>query len=106
MGWFFLIGAVILEVFGTISMRLSEGFQHLWPTVTMIASYISCFALLTLSLKSFDLGLAYAIWAGLGTALTVGAGIFLFQEPLNATKVISVALIIIGVVGLNLSGSH
>lgn len=105
-GWLFLSGAIFLEVSGTISMKYSEGFRHLVPSLAMILSYIGCFTLLTMALKTLELGLAYAVWAGLGTALIVIVSLFLFHEPINLMKVVSIVLIIAGVVGLNMSGAH
>lgn len=60
---------------------------------------------LTIALKKIDVGIAYAVWAGIGTALIAGIGMFYFKEPMNLVKVVSILLIIIGVVGLNLGGA-
>ena len=67
--------------------------------------YAGSFAVLTLALKKIDLGVAYAVWAGAGTALIAVVGILYFKEPLSALKVLSIFLIIAGVIGLNLSGA-
>ena len=69
----------------------------------MVIAYITSFTLLGLSLKGIELGIAYAIWAGVGTALTAIAGIFLFGETMTVVKTVSIALIVIGVAGLNLA---
>lgn len=102
--WLFLAGAIILEVAGTTSMKLSEGFTRIVPSVLMVALYAASFFVLALALKKVDVSVAYAVWAGMGTALIAVIGIYFFQEPLSLIKVISIVLIIIGVVGLNLSG--
>lgn len=87
-------------------MKLSEGFTKTVPSVLVAVFYIACFSLLTLALKKMELSTAYAIWAGVGTALVAGAGVVFFHEPLSAMKIGSIALIILGVVGLQLSGGH
>ena len=103
--WFFLAGAILLEVAGTISMKFADGFSKLIPSILLAVFYLASFALLTLALKKIELGVAYAIWAGLGTALIAGIGILYFKEPATMLKFVSIALIIAGVVGLNLSGA-
>jgi small multidrug resistance pump len=106
MSWFYLSLAIFLEVSGTVSMKLSEGFTKLKPSVAMLVFYILSLGSLNLALKRIDVGVAYAIWAGLGTALVAAIGILWFKEPSTTLKMVSIALIIIGVVGLNLSGAH
>ncbi|MDX8388259.1 MAG: multidrug efflux SMR transporter [Ghiorsea sp.] len=103
--WFFLISAIVLEVAGTISMKFADGFAKLIPSVLMTVFYIASIAMLTLALKKIELSIAYAIWAGVGTALIAAVGILYFKEPTTAIKIFSLTLIIAGVVGLNLSGT-
>ena len=103
--WFILAGAIVLEVAGTTSMKLSQGFTRLGPSVLIFVFYGLSFVALTLVLKKIDVGVAYAIWAGVGTALIAVIGFAYFHEPVTAVKVASIALIIVGVVGLNLSGA-
>ena len=100
----FLAGAIVAEVAGTLSMKLSHGFTKLWPSVTMGVCYIISLTLLTYALKRIDVSTAYAIWGGVGTALIVTAGTLWFKEPMTALKLISIGLIIAGVIGLNLAG--
>lgn len=100
----YLISAIIFEVFGTVCMKLSQGFTKIVPSILMIFLYIISLGLLTLALKKIDISIAYAIWAGVGTALIAAIGILWFKEPINALKIISIVFIIIGVIGLNLSG--
>lgn len=100
----YLISAIIFEVSGTVCMKLSQGFTKIVPSILMIVLYIISLGLLTLALKKIDISIAYAIWAGVGTALIAAIGILWFKEPINALKIISLAFIIIGVIGLNLSG--
>jgi small multidrug resistance pump len=103
--WLFLMSAIALEVAGTISMKLADGFSKLIPSVLMAVFYIASLAMLTLALKKIELSIAYAIWAGLGTALIAIIGIMYFHETTSLLKFASIALIVIGVVGLNLNGA-
>ena len=104
MGLSYLIIAIIFEVAGTTCMKLSHGFTKVVPSVLMIILYLLSLGSLTFALKKMDVSIAYAIWAGLGTALIVTVGILWFKEPVTALKIISLGLIIIGVIGLNISG--
>lgn len=103
MRWVFLLVAILLEVAGTTCMKLSEGFTRLWPSVLMFVFYVLSLVALTFVFKRIDVSIAYAIWSGLGTALIAIIGILWFKEPLTAVKIISLGLIIVGVVGLNIS---
>lgn len=106
MGWVYLVAAILLEVAGTTSMKLSEGFTRLGPSVAIFVFYGLAFVLLTLALKSFDVSVAYAVWSGLGVAVISLVGILYFQEPVTALKVGSLLLIVAGVAGLNAGGAH
>ena len=83
-------------------MKLSHGFTRRGPTIMMFIFYGLGFVPLTLSLRRIDLSLAYAIWSGIGTAIVTVIGIYYFKEPATLIKVLCIALIVIGVVGLNL----
>jgi small multidrug resistance pump len=102
--WLYLAGAIILEIAGTTSMKLSEGLTRLVPSILIFVFYVLSFLTLTMALKKIDVSVAYAIWAGVGTALIALIGVTHFKEPLTLIKTVSIGLIIIGVVGLNLSG--
>jgi small multidrug resistance pump len=107
MSWFYLVLAIVLEVSGTTSMKLSHGFTKILPSVLIFLFYGLSLSALTLALRSIDVSLAYAVWSGLGTALIATVGVLWLKEPLNTLKVVSLVLIIIGVIGLNLSdGGH
>jgi small multidrug resistance pump len=106
MAWVYLMLAIVSEVAGTTSMKLSEGFTKPVWSVGILVFYGASLYLLTLTLKTMDVSLSYAIWAGLGTALIAAIGVLWFGEPLTALKVASLALIVAGVVGLNLGGAH
>jgi small multidrug resistance pump len=102
--WFYLAGAIALEAAGTTSMKLSDGFTKLAPSILIFLFYAASFVALTFSLKGIDLGLAYAIWSGIGTVIIATIGILYFQEPVTALKIVSIGLIVVGVAGLKLSG--
>jgi small multidrug resistance pump len=102
MSWFYLIAAILLEVSGTTSMKLSEGFSKKLPSVMIFVFYCLSFVCLTLALKKIEVSVAYAIWSGIGTAVIGAIGILWFRESFSALKAISILLIIIGVIGLNL----
>ena len=101
--WMFLAAAILLEVAGTTSMKLADGFSKFWPSVLVFVFYFLSFGALTFALKRIELGVAYAVWAGLGTALIAMIGIIFFKEPLSVLKAASIVLIIVGVGGLNLA---
>ncbi len=104
--WVYLAIAIAFEVAGTTAMKMSEGFTRLVPSVLLFVLYGLSFAVFTLALKKIDVGVAYAVWAGVGTAMVALIGVLAFREPVSAVKVTSLLLIIAGVVGLNMSGAH
>jgi len=99
--WIVLAAAIVLEVAGTTSMRLSEGFTRLTPSVLIFVFYAASFALNTLVIRTLGLSVVYAVWSGVGTVLTALIGFFYFKEPATALKLISIGLIVIGVFGLH-----
>lgn len=101
--WLYLFVAIAFEVSGTIAMKLSDGFTRMVPLMTMFIFYGIGLTLLTLALRKIELSVAYAIWSGLGTALIGIVGIIWFKESTTLLKIISICLIIIGVIGLNLT---
>ena len=104
MHWLLLALAVAFEVAGTVAMKLSDGLRRPGWAAAMLAAYVVCFVLVSLSVRRIELGVAYAIWAGAGTALVAGLGVVAFDEPLTALKVAGLVLVVLGVVALNLSG--
>lgn len=99
----YLLLAIVSEVIATSSLKASQGFSRLWPSLLVVVGYGAAFYWFSLSLKQIPLGIAYAIWAGLGTVGVVLIGLFLWGETLNALRVFGIALILIGTVILNLS---
>ncbi len=106
MAWLFLAIAIGAEIFATISLKYSEGFSKLAPTILIVIGYVIAFFMLGQALKTMDVGIAYAIWAGLGTVIVAMIGIVLLGEPMSATKIVGITMVIVGVVMLNLGGAH
>lgn len=106
MPWLILAVTIVLEVIGSTMMKLSNGFTLFWPSVAVFVCYSLSLAGLTIVLKYIDLSVAYAIWCGVGIALVACIGFFYFKEPLTAQRIGSLLLIIIGVVGLQLSSGE
>ena len=98
--------AIASEVAATVSLRYSDGFSKPFPSAIVVIGYAISFWLLALVLKELSVGTTYAIWAGAGTAVIALIGIVALGEPATAIKLGSIALIIAGVIGLNLSGAH
>jgi small multidrug resistance pump len=99
--WAVLGVAILLEVAGTTSMRLAEGFTRLTPSVMIFVFYALSFALNTLVIRVLGLSVVYGVWSGVGTVLTAMIGIWYFKEPATAVKLVSIGLIVIGVMGLH-----
>ncbi|AJZ85179.1 DMT family transporter [Streptomyces antimycoticus] len=106
MGYVMLSGAILAEILATTSMKYSDGFSKLWPSLATGAGYLIAFALLAQTLKTVSVGTAYAIWAGAGTALIAVIGMLFLGEAATAAKVIGVLLVVAGVIVLNLGGAH
>lgn len=103
MPWLYLAAAILFELCGTTCMKLAEGFTRPVPGVSIFVFYGVSFVFLTLALKGVPLGVAYAIWSGVGTATLVFIGRWFFGEPITASKLAAVGLIIAGVVWLRLA---
>jgi small multidrug resistance pump len=100
----YLAAAIILEICGTISLKLSHGFTRLGPVGAVVICYAASFALLSFALRGIDLSIAYAVWSGVGTAIVAVIGMVWFGESAGGWKLLSLALIVLGVAGLHLSG--
>lgn len=106
MGYLLLTLAIVLEVLGTAAMKLSDGFTKVVPSVLLFIFYAVSFVAFTYALKYIDVSIAYAIWAGLGVLLIAVIGVLYFDETITALKIVSIALIILGVVGLSITEVH
>lgn len=96
-----LLLAIVAEVVATSSLKATEGFTKPIPSLIVVVGYVLTFYLLSLSLKEIPLGMAYAIWAGLGTVGTVMVSVLIWREGINAAQIIGTILIVAGVVVLN-----
>ncbi|MFJ6568412.1 DMT family transporter [Streptomyces sp. NPDC091292] len=105
MAWLLVIVAGILETGFAVCLKLSHGFTRLWPTVAFASFALGSFGLLTLALKRLDVGPAYAVWTGIGAAGTAIYGMIFLGDLVSTLKIVSISFVIIGVVGLQLSGS-
>ena len=105
MAWIHLLIAGVLEIFWAISLKYTDGFSKLWPSVTTIAGMIASFYFLAQALKTIPVGTGYAIWTGIGAAGTAIFGIILFAEPASALRLLCIALIVAGIIGLKLAAS-
>jgi multidrug transporter EmrE-like cation transporter len=103
MGYLFLILTILSESAAVICMKFSEGFNNKIYTVIAIVTYAASFLFLTLALKQLPAGLANGIWAGASTIIVAIAGILIFKEKMTTVQLISMALIAIGLVGLNIN---
>ncbi|KOO51336.1 DMT family transporter [Viridibacillus arvi] len=97
--------SIISEIFGTTMLKLSEGFTIILPSIGVVIGFGIAFYCLSLCLKTIPLSLAYAIWAGIGTAITAVIGVLLWDDPFSIMTFLGIVLIIGGVVLLNASNS-
>ena len=101
--WMSLAIAIVFGVLGTISMKLSHGLRKIKPAVFLAIFYTICFIAMTYALKYIQLSVVYAIWSGAGTVLVAAVGMIYFNESVSRKKIIYLALIVIGVIGVHLS---
>ncbi|AYV70072.1 hypothetical protein C2I06_24525 [Niallia circulans] len=106
MTWLYLCLAIVFEVAGTTSMKLSEGLTKLLPSILLIFFYLNSLVFLTLALKTIEISVAYAIWSGIGILIISIIGVYYFNESLSLVKITAIFLIIIGVVTLNFTVDH
>jgi quaternary ammonium compound-resistance protein SugE len=103
MAWAILIVAGLFEVGWAIGLKYTDGFTRFWPTVGTVAAMIISLGLLGVAMKSLPVGTSYAVWVGVGAVGTAILGIVLLGESANAGRLISLALIVAGIVGLRLA---
>jgi quaternary ammonium compound-resistance protein SugE len=104
--WAFLILGGLFETAFAVSLKYSEGFTRLWPTVSFLACAVVSFVLLTLALRDLPVGTAYAVWTGIGAVGTAVVGMMWLGDPAAFVRIASILLIVSGIVGLNLAGSN
>lgn len=103
MAWIYLLIAGVLEIFWAISLKYTDGFSKLWPSVSTVAGMIASFYFLAQALKTIPVGTGYAIWTGIGAAGTAVFGMILFAEPASSLRLLCIALIVAGIIGLKLA---
>mgnify|MGYP001381444634 CR=1 FL=1 len=102
-GWYYLLGAIALEVAGTFLLKLSNGFEKWhWGTLSILC-YSACIWVLAPALKVIPVGVAYAIWAGVGIVAAAVIGLFAFNEKLGALQLLFIGLVLAGAIGLRLT---
>ena len=104
--WLSLVLAILAEVIGTSALKASEGFSRLLPSVVVIGGYGVAFYFLSLTLKQIPVGIAYAVWSGAGTVLITLIGVLVFRQKIDLAGVVGIALIVAGVLVLNLLSSN
>lgn len=105
MAWTYLMIAGALEIFWAVSLKYTDGFSRLWPSVATISGMIASFYFLAQALKTIPVGTGYAVWTGIGAAGTAILGIVLFAEPLSLARIFCIGLIVAGIIGLKLAAS-
>ena len=107
MDWFLLSIAIVAEIAGTLFLKASDGLSKLWPSIGVAVGYTTAFTLMAISLKKLDIGITYAIWSGVGIMGAAIGGLLFFDQHLSKLNIIGMAIIIVGVVVMNLGGvSH
>ncbi len=101
MHWLYLGTAIVAEVIGTSFLKSSEGFTRVLPSLVVIVSYAAAFYLLSLTLKTLPVGIAYAVWSGVGVALIAAIGAVVFGQTLDLAGIAGIALIVAGVIVIN-----
>ena len=97
--------AIVAEVIGSSFLKASDGFTRIWPSVAVLVFYAFSFFVLSQVLKVLPLGVAYAIWSGLGIVVTAAVGWFIFRQSLDAAALAGMGLIVAGVLVMNLFSS-
>ena len=103
--WIYLGIAIVAEVVATSALKSSEGFSRLWPTLVVAVGYGAAFYFLSLTLRSIPVGVAYAVWSGVGLVLVTLIAWILFGQKLDSAALVGMAFIVAGVIIMNLSSS-
>jgi quaternary ammonium compound-resistance protein SugE len=103
MAWILLVASGFCEALWAIALKYSDGFSRLWPSIATIAAMAASMGLFGLAVKTLPIGTAYVIWTGIGAAATTASGFYLFDEPPTVLRLVSIALILVGIAGLRLS---
>jgi len=103
MAWIYLLLAGLFEIVWAIGLKYTDGFSRLWPSVGTLAAMAVSIVLLAMAVKTLPIGTAYAVWTGIGAVGAVALGIVLFGDPATLPRLLCVALILTGIVGLKLT---
>lgn len=106
MAWAYLLAAGVLEVVWSFTMKRSDGFSRLQPTVVTIVAMIASFGLLAVAMKSLPLGTAYTVWTGIGAVGAFVMGVVVLGEPLSSARVLAATLILSGLILMKFSGAE
>lgn len=104
MAWTLLVLAGLLEVAWALGLKASEGFTRLWPSLFTVTTMLVSFYLLAQAMKTLPVGTAYAVWVGIGALGTVLLGILIYGDSASPLRLVSLALVLVGLVGLKLAG--
>ena len=102
-GWTALLAAGLLEVAWAVGLKHSDGLTRLWPTAATVIAIALSFALMALALRSLPFGTAYAVWTGIGAVGSILVGMSWYGDPIDPVRIVCLALIIVGMVGLKLN---
>lgn len=105
MAWLYLFVAGLMEIGWAVGLKYTAGFTRLWPTVWTGAALVLSMVLLAAAVRTLPLGTAYAVWTGIGAVGTAALGVVLFGESVSPARVLCIALIVAGLVGLKLTSS-
>jgi quaternary ammonium compound-resistance protein SugE len=104
-GWLALLAAGLLEIVWALGLKYSDGLTRFWPTAGTVLAIAASFAMMALALKSLPFGTAYAVWTGIGAAGAIVVGMVAFGEPADPLRLVCLALIVTGIVGLKLGSA-
>lgn len=102
-GWLALLGAGLLEIAWAVGLKWSDGLTRFWPTAGTLLAILASFFLMAVALRSLPFGTAYAVWTGIGAVGTIILGILIYAEPVDPVRILCLALIVVGMVGLKLN---
>ncbi len=106
MAWAVLIVSGILEAGWALSLKASDGFTRLWPSVTFVVLLVASMGGLAWALRTLPVGVAYAVWTGIGASVTAMVGMAWLGEAVSVGKIVSLVLIVAGIVGLHVFGQE
>lgn len=101
LSWAYLLTAIVAEVIATSALKASDGFSRLWPSVITVVGYCIAFYCLSLTLRHMPVGVAYAVWSGLGVVLITAVSWIMFGQKLDAAALLGMGLIVAGVIVMN-----